>query len=165
MTTNNVTPFPAVKPGYKLAPARIGRGDRKQIIYIECPNWCTQDHVENFRYDVEDITHYGDMSSVIVPTMTSDHAHFVWSVQVSSDPTASEPSLRGAHVLIDDEDTDTARLTPDMADELADELIGLASDIRHAARTARLHNQTVRNADSDPDMDEALRRVREGGVA
>jgi hypothetical protein len=48
-----------------------------------------------------------------------------------------------------------------MADDLANELIAFAAQIRAAARTARLANHV---GDSDPSMDEALRRVR-GGAA
>lgn len=159
MTTSNVYPFPVIKPGFKLVPARTGRGDRKQICYIECPLWCTDDHVANWQYDLEDVSHYGDIDSMQVPTMTDpDTALYEWHTRMASDPTASEPSLRAAHVLISDSGAVDARLTPDAADEVADELIGFASAIRHAARSARLANQT--SADSDPDMDEALRRVR-----
>jgi hypothetical protein len=158
-----VHPFPAIKPGHRLMPARIGRMGRMQTVYVECPVWCTQDHVANWNYDVEDITHYGDMAGMTVPTMLDpDVAHFTWSTRVACDPAAPEPSLRAAHVLIDDENPDEARLTPDMADELASELIAFAAQIRSAARTARLHNAAA--GDSDPDMDEALRRVR-GGAA
>lgn len=157
----NVAPFPAIKPGHRLVPARVGRNERTQIVYVECPLWCTEDHVANWQYDVEDIVHYGDMDGVTVPTMLKPGlAHFSWSVRIASDPTAPEPSLRAAHVLIDDENPDEARLTPEMADEMADDLIAFASHIRAAARTARLHNATT----SDPNMDEALRQVREGAA-
>ncbi|MEV7994938.1 hypothetical protein AB0O67_24400 [Streptomyces sp. NPDC086077] len=140
ITPNNVHPFPAIRPGFKLVPARIGRGEQKQIVYVECPLWCTEDHVDNFQYDLGDITHYSDMSGVTVPTMTSDYDRATWSARIASDPTASEPGLRAAHILVDDETPDEARLTPEMAEELADELVGFAAAIRHAARTARLHN-------------------------
>lgn len=157
-----VAAFPAMKPGHRLVPARIGRKGRMQIVYVECPVWCTEDHVANFQYDVEDITHYGDIDGVAVPTMLNpDEAHFTWSTRVASDPAAAEPSLRAAHVLVDDGSPIEARLTPEMADDLANELIAFAAQIRAAARTARLANHV---GDSDPSMDEALRRVR-GGAA
>jgi hypothetical protein len=155
----NVAAFPAINAGNRLVPARVGRQGRMQTVYVECPLWCTVDHVANWQYDVEDVNHYGDTESVTVPTMLKPGvAHFVWSTRIACDPVAAEPSLRAAHVLIDDENPDEARLTPDMADELANELIAFAAQVRSAARTARLYNAAT---DSDPDMEEALRRVRE----
>lgn len=157
----NVHPFPVVKPGFRLAPARIGRKGRMQTVYLQCPTWCTENHVENWNNDLEDVNHYGDMGGVAVPTMERDFAQFEWYARIASDPIAAEPSLRAAHVLIGDGGADEARLTPDMADEVADEIISFASEIRSAARTARLHNAA---GDSDQNLDEALRRVQ-GGVA
>jgi hypothetical protein len=49
--------------------------------------------------------------------------------------------MRAAHIVVTDSTGNNySHLTEDMADRLADDLIGLASELRHQARTARLHN-------------------------
>lgn len=167
ISPNNVHPFPAVKPGYRLVPAKVEHSkDSSVIVYIECPTWCTEDHVGEPVRNIEDVTHYGDTASVYVPTFGYGAYPIQMHATVSSDPAATDPQFRAAHVVVQDAGGNAySHLTPEMAERLADEAIGFASELRHQARTARLHNQTVRNGDSDPDMDEALRRVREGGVA
>ncbi|MBV2357821.1 hypothetical protein KUM39_26275 [Streptomyces sp. J2-1] len=162
-----VHPFPAIKPGCRLVPATIGR-DRNSttVVYIECPNWCIHDHLAERESNVEDIRHYGEMGGVEVLTfLDDDFSYSSWGARLEVDPAAGDARLREAHILVNEESSpEEARLTPDMAETLADELIGLASHLRHLARSARLHNQ-AQGGDSDPDMDEALRRVRAGGAA
>lgn len=167
MTTNNVTPFPAIKPGHRLVPAKVGHtNDTSVIVYIECPNWCTEDHVGEPARNIEDVMHRGDTASVTVRTglefLRSKVTHQLFAY-LESDPVAKDGLLHAAHVVVEDGGNEYAYMTADMTEQLADELIGFASELRHLARTARLANQTT--GDSDPDMDEALRRVREGGAA
>ncbi|KMS81807.1 hypothetical protein ACH49_01360 [Streptomyces leeuwenhoekii] len=153
----------AAQPGYRLVPAAIGRRkETASVVLIECPSWCTEDHVENWNRYIEDVTHYSDMSSGVgVPTfLNEDVNQFCWWSRVEADPSSSDPRMRAAHVLVGDDSRDEARLTPEMADEMADELVAWAAHLRQQARIVRLANQ----GDSDPDMDEALRRVREGGA-
>jgi hypothetical protein len=165
VTTNNVHPFPAVKPGHRLVPAKVGRdSETGVIVYIECPNWCTEDHVIEPVRNIEDVMHRSDGANVYVPTFGYGAYPVQMHAWIESDPVAKDPQFRAAHITVQDVSGNAfANLTPDMGEQVADELIGFASELRHQARTARLANQTA--GDSDPDMDEALRRVREGGVA
>lgn len=98
------------------------------------------------------------MGSVLSPGETVHELY----VRVHSDPSHPERQLRTAHVLLGNGAPFDSYLTPDDADQAADELAAFAAKIREAARTARLANTA--SGDSDPDMDEALRRVR-GGAA
>ncbi len=68
--------------------------------------------------------------------------------------------MRAAHVLVDDDTPLQAHLTEALADKLADDFVAFAEQLRQLARAARAHNETA--DDSDPDMDEALRRARGG---
>jgi hypothetical protein len=129
--------------GHRLAPARVGRPGSVQTIAIPCPAWCSQDHVDDWQYDVEDIEHYGPMFGVQVSTILNDTALYEWYGRVNSDPGSSDPRLRAAHVLVGDCSREDAQLTPDMTDELADELIAFGLKLRAAARTARLANQAA----------------------
>ncbi|ANJ07165.1 DUF6907 domain-containing protein [Streptomyces parvulus] len=159
-TAATVHPFPAIKPGYRLAPAKIGTDDSAQIVYIECPNWCDEDHVADFVGAVEDVIHRTQATyegAVIVPSFGVAPYPQQLFAYVEADPSDTNPLLKAAHVTVEDPRAATmAYLTPEMAEKLADEVIGFASHLRHLARTVRLANQ----GDSDPDMDEALRRVR-----
>jgi hypothetical protein len=167
----NVHPLPAIKPGHELVPAAIGRrGEHGQIVFIECPTaWCVVDHVAERQVALEDIVHSsydaqngGTEAEVVVESFMSSVAAFAMYASIQSDVGSHDPRLRGAHVVLDDGSQEDAFLTADMTEKLADDLIGFASQLRHIARTVRLANQAT--GDSDPDMDEALRRVR-GGAA
>lgn len=161
--TNNVHPFPAVKPGHRLVPAKIGRTNATSVIvFVECPNWCGEDHVVESQVAVEDIVHVSTASAVVVRSFLQGGNVLDLYASIKAEASPHDPQLHAAHVVVDDCSND-AHLSPEMAESLADELIGFASDLRQLARTVRLHNQS--NGDSDPTMDEALRRVREGGVA
>ncbi|MEV7001139.1 hypothetical protein AB0N62_26085 [Streptomyces sp. NPDC093982] len=161
MSTNNVHPFPALKPGHRLVPALIGNRQASQVAYIECPNWCNDDHTAG-PTALEDITHTSASEDVAIASFLKRGADLLMFATVEQDPSARNPLLRAAHVAVDNGDMPNY-FTPEMAEAFADDLIGFASQVRHLARTARLHNAS--QGDSDPDMDEALRRVREGGVA
>ncbi|MET9494311.1 hypothetical protein [Streptomyces sp. NPDC006552] len=162
IATSNVHPFPAVRPGFKLAPAAIGSpADGLQIVYIECPNWCTEDHVNEWQHSVDDVSHWGDSFGAGIPSFVNGDDVYELAARVYSDPSSQDPQMRLAHVMVENPAGMDGHLTPDMADETADDLIKLAAKLRTAARTARLAN----GGDSDPDMDEALRRVREGQSA
>ncbi|QKZ22054.1 DUF6907 domain-containing protein [Streptomyces chartreusis] len=157
----NVHPFPAIKPGHRLVPALIGNRKSAQVAYIECPNWCGDDHVTG-PAALEDITHTSRSEDVHISSFLRRDDALLMFATIEQDPAAKNPLLRAAHVAVEDGDA-PHYFTPDMAEALADDLIGFASQLRHLARTARLHNTS--QGDSDPDMNEALRRVREGGVA
>ena len=137
MSTVLPAPASAPSPGHRLVPARIGTWRRNQIAYISCPSWCSMDHTAD-PCALEDITHYGDLAGVLVPTLADpDTALFEWYTRVSSDPVSDDPRFRSAHVLVGDGSADEARMTPKMAEEFADDLIRFASQVRTAARIAR----------------------------
>jgi hypothetical protein len=130
---------PAIEQA-RLVPARVGPEGRVQTVYIPCPEWCVVDHLERENH-LEDVMHYSDGDGVQVPTLTDDDTgHSEVYVSISVDPTARDPRLRAAHVVITDAAGD-AYLTPDMADGFADELIAFAAQVRHQARLVRLDSK------------------------
>jgi len=139
----NVATFPAIKPGHHLAPLALGApGPKQRVIFIECPDFCTENHVENFVHFLDDVAHNGQAITISVPSfLIPDAAVFQWSARVSSDPTATDPQMRDSHVVLEGDTGIDAFLTPDMGDGVADDLEKLAAKLREAARTARLHNQ------------------------
>ncbi|MFD0417299.1 DUF6907 domain-containing protein [Streptomyces sp. NPDC127108] len=155
--------LPSSTPGHELVPAMIGATpDTSAIVYIDCPtSFCTLDHIDEPVRHVEDLLHSSDSVDCTARSfLNMGRLGLYLSAVVQSDPASSDPRVRGAHILL--EADDLTYLTPEMAETLADEGIAFFSRLRQLARAAALHNQTVA-ADCDPDMDEALRRVRAGG--
>lgn len=138
----NVTPFPAIKPGFRLVPATIGRPGQTQVIWVECPNWCQQDHLADREVAIEDIDHYAAIDGWSIDSILSpgEEVHSLY-VRVHSDPSHEIPALRAAHVLLGNGAPFDSYLTADDAEEAADQLALFVAQIRAAARTVRLHNQ------------------------
>ncbi|MDX3582006.1 DUF6907 domain-containing protein [Streptomyces europaeiscabiei] len=160
----NLYPLPTPKPGHRFAPAKVGAtNDASVIVLIECPTWCAEDHVDEPVRHVEDIMHRSGAEGFLVHSFIRERRTHELFAYVEADPVAENPLMRDAHVVVEDGGNEFGYLTADMAEQLADKIVGFASHLRHLARTARLANQTA--AGPDPDMDEALRRVREGRTA
>lgn len=125
-------------PPPRFAPASIGRPGRVQTAHVACEPWCVIDHVAERVVAIEDISHRGAPDHAQVPTMTDDlYSAFEVYSQLYSDPTADDPRMRVAAVVVTDGSRE-AYLTPDMADEAADDLIAFAMGVKEKARVARL---------------------------
>lgn len=129
--------LPTVTSGWRFVPASIGRPGRVQVVGLACADWCVLDHVAERVVAVEDISHRGDVHHVQVPTMGDDmYSAFEMYCQLYADPVSDDPRMRVAAVAVTDGSND-AYLTPDLADETADELIAFAMRMKGAARMAR----------------------------
>jgi hypothetical protein len=159
VSLGNVTAFPA-EPGYRLVPALIGNRKSAHVGYVKCPVWCVEDHTAE-PSALEDIVHTSKSEDVGISSFLKQDGSLLMYAMLQADPTSTDPRLRQAHISIEIGGLPDYH-TPDMADAFADDLIAFTLQLRGLARTARLHNAA--NGDSDPDMDEALRRVR-GGAA
>ncbi|MFF9624251.1 DUF6907 domain-containing protein [Streptomyces griseosporeus] len=158
----NVHPFPATRPGYHLAPAAIGRSDQApQIVGVYCADFCTEDHIADRQIAVEDIVHSSATAHIGIRSFLGGRLAVELYATIKQDPASDDPRLRQAHIVFDD-GGDDAHQTVDEAEETVRQILAWVADVQSKIRTARLHNAA--NGDSDPDMDEALRRVR-GGVA
>ena len=137
-----VTPFPAIAPGHHLAPVALGApGPKQQIVFVACPDWCRTNHVSEWVHFLEDVDHTGDEFAVHVHSFFNEaRPAYTLTAAVGCDPMSSDPQMRSAHVIVGDEGSVDAYLTPDMADEAADSLERLVAKLREHARTARLHN-------------------------
>ncbi|MEU0038472.1 hypothetical protein [Streptomyces sp. NPDC006333] len=155
------TALPAIQSGHRLVPARIGRPGHQADVFVECPTWCAQDHVEDWNQHAVDLDHWAKSTSWDTDCINQPGDRVLsLDARLHSDPGATDSRLRAAHVLVDDESVE-AYLTPEMAERTADELIAFAAQLRHLAREAREFNaQASRPRRSQAD--EALRRVRAG---
>lgn len=115
----------------RLSPALV-RGTR---IFIQCPAWCTVDHVDEGANHVEDIWHAGDYADLSVPNMTGKTGLLAFA-RIGVDEQATEPDMRNSFIVVD-EGRDGFYLTPEQADEFADNLAAFATRIREMARIAK----------------------------
>ena len=138
-----VTPFPAIAPGHHLAPVALGApGPEQKIVFLPCPDWCSTNHVSEWVHFIEDVDHTGEEFAVHIPSFINEGKPvYTLSATVGCDSMSSDPRMRAAHVIVGDEGSVDAYLTPDMASEAADGLRKLAAKLDEAARTARLHNE------------------------
>ena len=140
-TADDRSSVPGIVAPVRLVPAVVGKKGRAQRIYIECPDWCTTDHSSG-NVDLEDITHYSGGDVVEVETFAyGDTSHSELSCMISADPSSDDLRIREAHLLVDTGTSEDARLTPEMAESLADDLIAFASQLRHKARQVALFNR------------------------
>jgi hypothetical protein len=136
----SVKPLPAVQPGHRLAPAAFGKPGRQVAAFVADPDWCTLDHVENWNQHAEDLSHWGDDTRWDTDCINQPGEGVLsLDMRLCSDPCATDPRLKAAHVALDDESV-TAYLTPEMAERAADEMIAFAARMRHLARQAREFN-------------------------
>ncbi|MEV8036752.1 hypothetical protein [Streptomyces sp. NPDC086182] len=148
------------RPGYRLVPAAFGKPGQQSKVWVECPSWCADDHVQDWNQYAIDLDHWGscdaswDVDSIHQP---GDRLLSL-DARLHSDPAATDARLSAAHVLMDDESVQVY-LTPEMAEKTADELIAFAAQIRHLARQARQFNARASQPHRS-QADEALRRVR-----
>lgn len=134
---------PTVSPGCRLAPAAIGRRtEAPQIVWVEDPTWCTENHLDFGQVAIEDIVHSTDAEHLGIGSFLTDRLALELYASVKADVGATDPRLKGAHVVLDDGSGEDAFLTEDMADEFADRLVAFAEQVRRLAAVARLANQS-----------------------
>jgi hypothetical protein len=136
----SVHPFPALAPGYHLAPAAIGRsGEVPQIVGVACADFCTEDHVADRQIAVEDIVHSSETAHLGIRSFLGGRLAIELYATIKQDPAASDPRLRQAHIVFDD-GSDDAVQTVEEAEETVCRLRELADAVDAQIRTARLHN-------------------------
>jgi hypothetical protein len=111
---------------HRLAPALI-KGRR---IFVECPNWCTVDHIEVAENFVEDIWHAGDYANLKVPQLKRNMDLFAFARLGFDD----ETDTTVVHV---DDNSEGFDMSPEQAEQFADNLEAFAAAIRAMAKTAK----------------------------
>ncbi|MFF4644943.1 DUF6907 domain-containing protein [Streptomyces sp. NPDC001389] len=108
---------------------------RGQRLLIECPMWCAIDHCKHPTGHLEDIWHGGNFAGLMVPRMEGE-ASLLAFARIGLDPYSSNPSRRSPFIVLDD-GGDSDDMTPEQAEQFADNLEAFAAQIRAMARTAR----------------------------
>ncbi|MFG3488526.1 DUF6907 domain-containing protein [Streptomyces sp. NPDC047972] len=115
----------------RLVPAMISG----VTVHIECPAWCTVDHVADPEGFLADIWHGGDYTHLHAPHMGSSDDMIAWA-RLGIDPGSSTPAHRRPFVMVSQGGEDKFQ-TPEQADAFADNLEAFAAQIRDLARQAR----------------------------
>jgi len=116
--------------GSRLVPAVVGGHQ----IHIECPAWCTVDHVAYAEGFLEDVWHCGGQADLYAPRIgkTPDLALYA---RLGLDPFDSDPARRKSFITVDD-GSEGFYMTPEQAVHFAENLDAFAEQIRGVARTA-----------------------------
>ncbi|MFG2328279.1 DUF6907 domain-containing protein [Streptomyces sp. NPDC048604] len=105
-------------------------------IQIQCPAWCTIDHVADSNGCIEDVWHSSDHVDLKLPHLGDSDDLFTYAY-LGLDPTSSIPGRRKPFVLVED-GGEGYHMSPDQADRFADNLEAFAARIREMARVARI---------------------------
>ncbi|MGW5530237.1 DUF6907 domain-containing protein [Streptomyces xanthochromogenes] len=119
----------------RLVPALV---DGKRI-WVECPEWCTLDHVaENDKY-LDDLYHAGEMADLNVPRFNEDGPLLLGFARLGIDSYSTKPEYRVPFIVLDEGagTGDAAYMRPEQAEEFADGLVAFAEQVRKMARTIK----------------------------
>ncbi|MGQ4343546.1 DUF6907 domain-containing protein [Streptomyces sp. SAS_275] len=124
------TPIPA-QPTPNLSPALVNG----QRVWVECPHWCTEDHIAANERHLEDVCHTSGAADLIAARKDSaPHLLLLTRLIAGTGSTAED---RQPLVTIDVDDVTGMYLEPADADRFADDLVAFAQQVRALARTAR----------------------------
>lgn len=117
-------------PAPHLRPALVN--DRR--VLVECPSWCTMDHVAENERHLEDIEHAGELSAIVIPGGEPGY-RLLAHIRLSADLFATDPADRLPVVVVDD-GSEGFRLTPPQARQYAARLIAHAEQVQMLAQQA-----------------------------
>ncbi|OLZ72544.1 hypothetical protein AVW11_03900 [Streptomyces amritsarensis] len=120
-----------ISAGPRLAPVFV----QGQRILIECPAWCTVDHIASDEISLADVWHGSDYANLSAPRMGMD-PELVLFARLGIDSYSSKPELRDSFVVIGD-GAEGYYMAPDQADQFAANLVAFAAQIQAMADTAR----------------------------
>lgn len=121
----------AVSLTARIVPAVV-RGEQ---IFIECPSWCTVDHVEDATGHIVDIWHASGHVDLNAPTM-GQAPELMAFAKIEMDRHSRIPAQRIPFITVADSSPDGYAMTPADALSFADSLEVFAAQIRAMARTA-----------------------------
>lgn len=115
----------------RLSPALI-KGTK---IFIQCPEWCTVDHVAANENHIEDVWHAGEYADLNVPQMNGNPELLVFA-RIGIDEQSDDPGMRNAFLFVDDGNSGFY-MTPEQAVDFADNLHAFAARVRGMAKQAK----------------------------
>lgn len=125
------TPATSTTPPPRLRPALVNG----QRIHVECPSWCTEDHVATNERYLEDVYHGSRVADLVAPRLGSVPQLLLMTRLIAGDGGSEE--ARRPLVTVDVDDVNGMYLEPDEADAFAASLIAFAEQVRSLAQVAR----------------------------
>lgn len=129
MPEQKTAPAASVTP--RLSPALVNG----QRIWIECPTWCTEDHVAANERHLEDVCHTSGAADLMAPRQGATPQLLLLTRLIAG--SGSSASDRQPLVTVDVDDVNGMYLEPADADAFANNLTAFAEQVRALARTAR----------------------------
>ncbi|WP_329308374.1 DUF6907 domain-containing protein [Streptomyces microflavus] len=137
MTVAHDAPISSVPTPTQVAPFRLSPALVDGVkIWVECPNFCVEDHVASSVKHLADLDHGGEMVDVTLTDLDGE-VQLLAHVQVSCEPGSSNPELRKPHLYVADGGGFDAFVPLDGADAFADGLVAVAQKVRAMVRAAR----------------------------
>jgi hypothetical protein len=119
-------------PTRRIVPALVDGAP----LLLECPGWCTLDHVRADETTLDEVYHSGESADLLTPdTGIVGAAQLMLFAQLNEDPWSGRKDLRGPAVVVN-AGGDDARLNAAQAMEYADGLEAFAAQVRAMARLA-----------------------------
>lgn len=106
--------------------------------YVECPSWCTEDHVAANERHLEDVCHTSGAADLMAPRQDGSACLMLLTRLLAGNGASSAD--RQPLVTVDVDDVNGMYLEPDAADEFADSLVAFAERVRGLADVARTAN-------------------------
>lgn len=114
----------------RLRPATVAGNH----IHIECPAWCTYDHVAHPEGFLVDVFHSTDSADLMAPLMGEEPLPLLHA-RVSADTFGTDVARQVPYIEVTDE-SELIHMTPDQALQFADDLVAFADRIRALAAQA-----------------------------
>ncbi|MFG2596689.1 DUF6907 domain-containing protein [Streptomyces sp. NPDC048462] len=114
----------------RMVPARVDG----HTVLIDCPAWCTFDHVAEDALFLDDVYHSTDTVTLMAPRVGAEDAPLV-NARLNADTFGSDEATRRPLLIIAHED-EALYMTPEQAGVFADGLVAFAESVRALAAQA-----------------------------
>lgn len=108
-----------------------------QTVYLECPTWCTIDHVRENQKFLEDIWHTGPFADLEMPRRNGAPSLLAYA-RLGIDPFSRDEEMRRPFIFVEDGDTAVGSyMEAEHAEQFADNLVAFAEKIREMGRALK----------------------------
>ena len=131
--TTTVQPPASAGPETRIVPALID-GTR---VFIECPTWCTIDHVRENQKFLVDVWHSGEFADLEAPGPNGIPDLLAYA-RIGIDPFSSDETMRHPFLFVEDgSNAKGSYLDAENAEKFADTLVTFAEKIRAMGRVLK----------------------------
>jgi hypothetical protein len=108
-----------------------------QYVYLECPTWCTIDHVQENQKFLVDVWHSGPFMDLEAPRRDNTPMLMTYA-RLGVDPFSSDSAMRTPFIFVEDGgSTEGSYMDAEHAEQFADNLVAFAEKIRSMGRALK----------------------------